>query len=185
MVPNYVSPSGFANRFPMTRDTLVKFISGFALVIMAVVIKVQLTLVWSIPGQVRWLVFTALGLGLMGLTVTVMLAPQAVRVDHGELVIERWLWSDFRVPLRQLTDAKLGPAIKLAGQVRRVVGNGGLMGFTGLFHVRDVGTVRVWATRLNAPTVLLHRVEGRPLLLGVDDSSALLDALRRNGVKVS
>lgn len=185
MVPNYVSPSGFEHRFLMTRDRLVTFISAFGVMLIAFILNVQLLMVWRSPTQVRLLVLPVLAIALVSLAVTVMLAPVAVRVHHGELVIERWLWSDFKVPLRQLTSARLGPPIKLAGEVRRVAGNGGLMGFTGLYHVKDVGTVRCWATRLNAPTVLLERSEGRPLLLGVDDANALLEALRRNGVKVA
>lgn len=53
------------------------------------------------------------------------------------------------------------------------------MGFTGLFHVSDVGLVRCWATRLGVPTVLVRRGRERPLLLGVDDPAGLLQALRR------
>lgn len=72
-----------------------------------------------------------------------------------------------------------GPSISLWGKVRRVAGNGGLMGFSGFFHVSGVGMVRLWATRLGVPTVLVRRAHGRPVLLGVDDPAGLERALRR------
>jgi len=175
---------GSAARFPMTRGAMVKFATALTAVILLVVLPLQFAVLMRVPvPEVRAVVLTVLVVVGLGLVVTVMLAPNAVRLEPGRLIVERWLWSDFSVPLRQLESAELGPELKVLGDVRRVAGNGGVMGFTGLFHVKNVGTVRCWATQLGTPTVLVRRVSGRPLLLGVDDARALLAALHRVGVR--
>lgn len=173
-----------AARFPMTRGAMVKFATALSVAILLVVLPLQFLVVMHLP--VLWARGAVLATLLLvggALVFTIMLAPNAVRIEGGRLVVERWLWSDFSVPLRQLTSAELGPELKLFGEVRRVAGNGGLMGFTGLFHVKNVGTVRCWATQLGTPTVLVRRVGARPLLLGVDDARGLLAALHRAGVR--
>jgi hypothetical protein len=173
-----------AARFPMTRGAMVKFATALTTLILLVVLPLQFAVMVRVPvPEVRALALTVLVVVGLGLVFTVMLAPNAVRIEGGRLVVERWLWSDFSVPLRQLESAEPGPELRLFGDVRRVAGNGGLMGFTGLFHVKNVGTVRCWATQLGTPTVLVRRVSGRPLLLGVDDAPALLAALHHAGVR--
>ncbi|MBL8909982.1 MAG: hypothetical protein JNM17_04670 [Archangium sp.] len=172
-------------RFPMTTGLMVKLVTAMTLVITFVLLPVQSAVMWHFTpvGPWRWFLLGVFALTFGALAFTFLLAPRAVRLSGGRLVVERWLWSDFAVPLRTLTSVEEGPQLKLiTGDVRRVAGNGGLMGFTGLFHVRNVGVVRCWATQLERPTVLVRRTEGRPLLLGVDDASALMNALRRNGV---
>ena len=168
-------------RFPMTTGKLVKAISAFSVLLLAVILPVQLWVVFTrVPLlPVKVLVAAALSLAVAALAITVMLAPRAVRLEGGHLVVERLWWSDFKVPVRSLLSAELGPKIELIGDVRRVAGNGGLMGFTGLYHVKNVGLVRCWATQLDTPTVLVRRREGRPLLLGVDHPMELVTALRR------
>ncbi|MDX2015594.1 MAG: hypothetical protein SFW67_35705 [Myxococcaceae bacterium] len=117
-------------------------------------------------------------LGVVGLTIA--WAPRSVRLDDDALVLERLAWPELRFPLSDLASAEEGPRLgALGGGVWRVAGNGGVMGFTGLFHVRGIGLVRLWATQLGTPTVLLRRHTGRPLLLGVDDARGLLEALAR------
>ncbi|MFT3711538.1 MAG: hypothetical protein QM817_28210 [Archangium sp.] len=172
-------------RFPMTTGTLVKVLSVMSGLIAFVMLPVQLFIVVRyvpVP-EARWIIVAVMLASFSALTITFLLAPRAVKVSGGRLVVERLAWSDFSVPLRQLTSVEPGPALQLiTGDVRRVAGNGGLMGFTGLFHVKDVGLVRCWATRTGTPTLLVRRSEGRPLLLGVDDADALRAALLRVGV---
>lgn len=173
------------SRFPMTTGLMVKVVTALTALITFVLLPVQAVAMYHFapPGPARGLVVAALALTFAVLAFTFLLAPRAVRVSGGRLVVERWLWSDFAVPLRTLRSVEPGPQLRLLrGEVRRVAGNGGLMGFTGLFYVKDVGLVRCWATQLEAPTVLVRRNDGRPLLLGVDDARGLMEALRRSGV---
>jgi Bacterial PH domain len=169
-----------AMRFPMTLSSLVKAISAFTFVLLAVVVPVQWWVVSRVPVPfVRIAMGGVICISLLGLLFLVLIAPRAVRLDGTKLSIERLGWSDFVVPLRQVTRVEAGPAITmLSGDVRRVAGNGGVLGFTGLFHVKDLGLVRCWATRLDRPTVLIHRMHERPVMLGVDDAPALLSALQ-------
>lgn len=175
-------------RFPMTMGTMVKVVTAMTVFMTFVLLPVQAAMIFRfVPaGPFRWLMVGVFALTFGVLAFTFLLAPRGVRLSGGRLVVERWLWSDFSVPLRTLSSVAPGPELRLmTGEVRRVAGNGGLMGFTGLFHVRDVGVVRCWATQLARPTVLVRRTDGRPLLLGVDDASGLMTALRRAGVNAA
>ncbi|MFO0601325.1 MAG: hypothetical protein U0228_38810 [Myxococcaceae bacterium] len=171
-------------RFPMTTGGLVKFTTALSAVILAVVLPIQLYVVATfVPvGPLRAVVFSVLGLTVLGLGWAFLLAPRAVRLTGSRLAVERLAWTDFEVPLREVTSFSPGPAMGLLGPVRRVAGNGGLMGFTGLFHVPDVGLVRAWVTQLGVPTVIVRRAGGRPLLLGVDAPGELEAALHQAGV---
>lgn len=164
-------------RFEMTLGTLVKVTTALT----AVVVPVQLAVLWTLPvAPVRPVAGGVMAVVALVLVLTALWAPRAVRLDAARLVVERRGWFDFELPLRQVTRVERGPALELlGGDVRRVAGNGGLMGFTGLYRVAGVGLVRCFATRLGRPTVLVHRAHERPLLLGVDDADGLLTALRR------
>lgn len=168
-------------RFPMTLGTFTRVTTLGALVLIGVMLPFQYLMVLRhIPLQgIRFLVLGVLSLVALIMLFTVAIAPRAVRVGAHKLSVERLFWPDFEVPLRQVTGVEEGPVITMMGQVRRVAGNGGLMGFTGLFHVAGVGLVRCWATRLGLPTVIVRRADQRPLLLGVDDPAGLREALRR------
>lgn len=167
-------------RFPMTLSSLVKAITALTFVILAIVVPLQWWFVAQVPVPfIRPAMAVVTGLSLLALLFVVLISPRAVRLDGGKLSIERRGWSDFVVPLRQMTRVEAGPRLTLlSGDVRRIAGNGGVLGFTGLFHVKDIGLVRCWATRLETPTVLIHRKHERPVLLGVDDAPALLSALQ-------
>ena len=169
-----------AMRFPMTLSSLVKAITAFTFVLLAVVVPFQWWFIAHVPVPfIRTAMAVGTAVSLLALVFVVLITPRAVRLDGAKLSIERLGWSDFVVPLRQVTRVEAGPALTLfSGDVRRVAGNGGMLGFTGFFHVKDVGLVRCWATRLETPTVLIHRTHERPVLLGVDDAPALLSALQ-------
>lgn len=167
-------------RFPMTVGTSVKWISLVALAAGAVTLPIPFLLASqpAIPGPVAWLAVLPSVVVPVALGLTVLWAPRAVRLEPDALVVERLAWSDVRIPLGEVTAVAEGPELKtFGGNVMRVAGNGGLLGFTGLYRVRGVGLVRCWATRLGAPTVLVSRKSERPVLLGVDDGPALLKAL--------
>jgi hypothetical protein len=165
-------------RFPMTTSRTVVALTGGTLLIVAVTLAVALGAgptpeAGLLPGVVAVVVCGAVAL-------SVLWAPRAVRLDGDALAVERLAWSDVRIPLADIASVEPGPPLEaFGGDVWRVAGNGGVMGFTGLFHVRGVGAVRCWATQLGASTVLVRRRTGRPVLLGVDDGRGLLEALRR------
>jgi hypothetical protein len=168
-------------RFPMTTDGWVKFTTLMTLVLVVFVLP-NVALATNrapIPEGVTVITHAAQGFLLLVLLWTVLAAPRAVRLTPKAVLVERLALPDFEIPWSEVTGVQEAPSIELRGQVRRVAGNGGLMGFTGLYSVTGVGTVRCFATRLHRPTVLLSRREGRPVLLGVDEPHRLLEALRR------
>jgi hypothetical protein len=165
-------------RFPMTTSRTVMALTGGTLLVVAFALLVAFDVVPQSSTAVR----PGLGAALVSVVVglAILWAPRAVRLDDDVLAVERLAWADVRIPLADITSVEPGPALTtFGGDVWRVAGNGGVMGFTGLFHVRGVGAVRCWATQLGAPTVLVSRRSGRPVLLGVDDGRGLLEALRR------
>lgn len=171
-------------RFPMTTDGAVKWITALtgAVVLMTSLVPLALFASPHVPAPVAWLtMLVTLGVPAI-LGFTVLLAPRGVRLEHDTLVVERLAWSDVRIPLADITSAEVGPQLALmGGGAWRYAGNGGLMGFTGFFKVRSTGEVaRCWASRLGG-TVLLHRRDERPVLLGVDDCAGLLQALHTHG----
>lgn len=167
-------------RFPMTLDRVTRGITIGAVLLIALILPVQavVTLQKAPPplGVPLSIVF-----GVVGATLLLGLAwaPRAVKVGRDTLLVERLGWTPYEQRLDEVTGVEDGPAIELRGPVRRVAGNGGLMGYSGLYHLAGVGLVRLWATRLGTPTVLLRRGDERPLLLGVDDPAALKAALLR------
>lgn len=169
-----------AMRFPMTVGTSVRWISFVALAVGAVTfpIPILVALQPSVPAPVVWVSLVPSFIVPVVLLLTVLWSPKAVRLEADALVVERRGWSDLRIPLAEVAGVSRGPELKAFGSgVTRIAGNGGLMGFTGLYRVTGVGLVRCWATRLGAPTVLVTRKSERPVLLGVDDGPALLQAL--------
>lgn len=168
-------------RFPMTLDRLTKVITVFSLLLVGLLLPVQYFVVLrDIPlPLMKWLVISVSSAVALAMLFTVAIAPRGVRISTGRIVIERLWWFDHVIPLREVVGVEEGPPLNVLGKVWRVAGNGGLMGFTGLFHVSKIGLVRCWATRLGVPTVLVRRAGAKPLLLGVDDPSGLLRALKR------
>ncbi len=168
-------------RFPMTTDGWVKGTTLFTLVAIAASWPAMLLAVDQ-PATPKGIhLFVGLTLGAVGLLLvgTVLAAPRAVRLTANALIVERLVLPDFELAWSEVTGVQEAPALELMGQVRRVAGNSGLMGFTGLYSVAGVGTVRCFATRLHRPTVLVSRRGRRPLLLGVDEPHRLLEVLRR------
>lgn len=167
-------------RFPMTVGTSVRWISFVALAIGVLTFPIPILVAMqpSVPAPIAWLSALPSFIVPVVLLLTVLWSPRAVRLEADALVVERRGWSEFRIPLAEVSAVEAGPELKAFGSgVTRIAGNGGLMGFTGLYRVRGVGLVRCWATRLGAKTVLVTRKSERPVLLGVDDGPTLLRAL--------
>ena len=172
---------GGSMRFPMTLGTSTKVITISSLLVVGVVLPLQYFMVLRhVPSpELKGALMAVLSLATSIILFTVAIAPRAVRVGSNKLFVERLLWRDYELPLSEVRAIEEGPPLSLFGNAWRVAGNGGLMGFSGLFHVSQVGLVRCWATRLGTPTVLVRRAHRRPLLLGVDDPAGLLRELRR------
>jgi hypothetical protein len=168
-------------KFPMTIDGWVKGITAVTVVALSIWFPVMIAVVGSstAPWGIVLLVKLSAALVTVVLVATALGSPTAVKVTNAALVIERRALGDYEIPWSEVSGAQEAPPLKLRGDVRRVAGNGGFLGFTGLFSVKDVGTVRCWATKLGTPTVLVGRKNARPVLLGVDDAPALLEAIRR------
>jgi hypothetical protein len=166
-------------RFPMSLSRPIHVITGLSLLGAGAVSFVAATQLHAPPAVAALPVVVAV-LVVAVVALAVLWAPRAVRLHDDAVIIERLASAEVRLPLAEVTSVEPGPALQpFGGRVWRVAGNGGVMGFTGLFFVRGVGLVRCWATRLGTPTVLLRRSAGRPVLLGVDEAPALLDALRQ------
>jgi hypothetical protein len=163
----------------MTIDGWVKGITVFTVVLLAVTFPLIAAAVGQPGVPFAITVFTRIALSVVALVLVVSAlgAPKAVKLTHHALVVERLGLGDYEVPWAAIGEVREAPPLQLRGPVRRVAGNGGFFGFTGLFSVQGVGTVRCWATRLNTPTVLVERHGERPVLLGVDEPQKLLAAI--------
>lgn len=167
--------------FRMTRD---RFHWLTPLILMPILIAQPIVLHWALrraprppPPAIEWLVLATIGSVWLILIVTTMLAPRAVVVTARELVIERFAWPAFRVPLTEVTAVGDGPpASFFRSKVRRVAGNGGWIWSGGLFSADGIGRVRAWLTRLG-PTVVVRRKAGLPMLLTVDDAAGFTAAV--------
>ncbi len=168
-------------RFAMTTDGWVKGTTVGTVVLLGVTFPL-VSMAVAHPG-VPWgvTIFSRASVAVVGLVLlwTMLGAPRAVKVTTPALVIERLVLPDVELPWTSIAEVREAPPIELRGEVRRVAGNGGFFGFTGLYAVSGVGTVRCWATRLHRPTVLVSRHGERPVLLGVDDPHGLLEAIHR------
>lgn len=167
-------------RFPMTVGASVRWISIAALAIGALTFPIPFLVAMqpSVPSPIAWLSALPSIIVPLVLLLTVLWSPRAVRLEADAMVVERRGWPELRIPLSEVSAVAAGPKLEAFGsRVIRIAGNGGLMGFTGLYRVAGVGLVRCWATQLGAPTVLVTRKSERPVLLGVDDGAGLLQAL--------
>lgn len=164
-------------RFPMTMGRAVAAVTALVVVMFVALLFLPFGLQQArVPLFAVLIVPFALGVSL---ALTVLWAPRAVRLEGDALLVERLAWPAYRIPLHSIAFAEPGPELRFAqGAVRRVAGNGGLMGFTGWFWVDGVGLTRVWATQLGTPTLVLRRHGARPILLGVDDAPGLTAALK-------
>ena len=166
--------------FPMTCDAFHFWIP----VLVGPAVALPIFATPRLPAPIALLTFGILGLVWLSLGITTLMAPRSVRFSFGELRVVRLAWPSFNLPWSGLVSVERGPNVKLLGSgVRRVAGVGGWFWSGGLFRADGVGNVRAWITRLG-PTIILRRLEGLPILLGVDDVEGLLQALRERGLKV-
>jgi hypothetical protein len=105
--------------------------------------------------------------------IAVLFVVRSYEVGPGELRIGRLLWSS-RIDLAGLTRAFHDPAAM--AKSLRVLGNGGLYSFTGLYQSHTLGRYRAFVTDPKRAVVL--RMPGRTLVISPEDPRVFLDQLR-------
>lgn len=115
---------------------------------------------------------TAIPVGI--LAVCALFTVRGYAIGSGELLIRRLLWTT-RLPLKDLVSARFEP--EAMNRSLRLLGNGGLYSFTGLFRNKTLGNYRAFVTDLNRTVVL--RFPSRTVVVSpaapekfVDDISA-------------
>lgn len=92
---------------------------------------------------------TAIPVGI--LVVCALFTVRGYAIGSGELLIRRLLWTT-RLPLKDLVSARFEP--EAMNRSLRLLGNGGLYSFTGLFRNKTLGNYRAFVTDLNRTVVL-------------------------------
>ncbi|MFO0601324.1 MAG: hypothetical protein U0228_38805 [Myxococcaceae bacterium] len=168
---------GPPTRFPMTAGPVMKFNRA----LFAAFVGVPLVGVVVATRSLCAFLLVALWAVLVAAMARIPFAPQAVSLSTTHLRVERLGWSDFEVPLRELTSFSTGPAFGLFEALFQ--GNRGLgASLTGVFLVEGAGLARAWVARLGVRTVIVHRDNGLPLVLGVDAPGELEAALLAAGI---
>ena len=123
-----------------------------------------------VPGPARWLMVLTPSILLLGS------APFAIRgysVRGRRLVIHRLMW-DTEFPLDRLKEASAMPgAMKRS---IRLMGNGGLFSFTGLYSNRSLGRYRAFATDFDRTVVL--KLSDRTLVVSPDAPEEFVQAVK-------
>jgi hypothetical protein len=94
-------------------------------------------------------------------------------IDGKVLFVRRLLWST-RIPLHGLDKVWLDPAV-CKGAIR-VVGNGGLFSFSGLFYSKALGKFRVFVTDFSQAAVL--KLAGQVVVLSPKSPHAFVEHLQ-------
>jgi hypothetical protein len=120
----------------------------------------------------------ALVVAVPTLVVAWAMAPRAVAVDAGELLIERRAWWPRRVRLDAIRSA--GPYA--GGRGVRVMGVGGFFGNYGAYYAPALGRFSLYSTR-SGMAVIVRRSDGVPLVLTPDDVDGTIAAIDRRPVE--
>lgn len=126
----------------------------------------------ALPGQPT----VARASGLLGPVIVAVawaMAPAAFEVAAGDVRVLRRAWRPYVVPSARLLDL---PDPERAGL--RALGNGGLFGWYGRYHRRDIGTYRLYATTLaNAFLVPLRGSGGEVVVVSPADATGFRAAV--------
>jgi hypothetical protein len=132
------------------------------------------------PGfRTAWVVALAIGVPVLAVGATLAVAwaraPTSIRVEGGEVVVERNRWSPARIPLAGVRDVEPVPPSQLRG-LRRVSGYaaGGVR--YGTFRTPALGTFEMYATR-RGECVSLETPEGK-VVVTPDDPAAFVREAR-------
>ena len=132
------------------------------------------------PGlRTAWVVALAVGVPVLAVGATLAVAwaraPTSIRVEGGEVLVERNRWSPERIPLARVRDVEPLAPDRLRG-LRRVSGYaaGGVR--YGTFRTPGLGTFELYAAR-RGECDLLETPEGR-VVVAPDDPAAFLAAVR-------
>jgi hypothetical protein len=100
---------------------------------------------------------------------SLLLVIRAYELDRSQLVVHRLLWPT-RIDIRGLTRVWHDPAA-LKGSLR-VLGNGGLFSFSGLFYNRALGRYRLFGTDPKRAVVML--MTARAVVVTPEDPDAFI-----------
>ncbi|HEY1696487.1 MAG TPA: PH domain-containing protein [Polyangiaceae bacterium] len=103
------------------------------------------------------------------------MAPCAVAIDGGELLIERRAWSPLRITRSTIASAE--PLDRLGTRPLRLFGVGGFFGSYGLFSSRELGRFRLYARRRGQAVLVRRRGDELPLVLTPDDVAGTIAAI--------
>jgi hypothetical protein len=110
------------------------------------------------------------------------MAPRAIAVAGGELLVERRAWPALRLPLAAVASA--APIDRVGGRVIRLFGVGGFFGSYGLFSSDTLGRFRLYATRSGQAVQIRRNDGGLPLVVTPDDVAGTIAAIDRRPVVV-
>ena len=108
------------------------------------------------------------------LVVSLSFVVRGYALDGNDLVIQRLFWRT-RIPLVGLPSVSVAPGI-CKGSIR-LMGNGGLFAFTGLYRNKALGRYRLFATDLSRPVVIL--LQGRTVVVTPAAPDHFAEQLRR------
>jgi hypothetical protein len=131
------------------------------------------------PGWTRWLPAAVVAGALLAVAATLGVAwaraPRSIRVEGGEVVVERNRWSPARIPLAEVRAVEPVPAAALRG-LRRVSGYAAGEVRYGTFSSPALGRFELQAPR-RGPCVRLETADGAVLVVP-DDPEAFLATAR-------
>jgi len=154
-----------------------KLLIGVSTAASAILIGVALIIWRSVPGT--------LGAALAGLTPATMLGGllfviREYRLDGPHLYVRRSLW-ETDVDLREFASVEIDPAA-MKGSMR-ILGNGGLYSFSGLYWSKKLGRFRAFVTDHGRAVVL--RSSERAVVVSPADPNAFIEDILGHNPRLS
>ncbi len=138
----------------------------------------------------EWFLIVLMAVITLGVTAwAICCSPQYLVVDDQGLGI-RWRVGGRFIPLSNISEVKWldadGPS-NFITKSTRVWGNGGVFGYTGLMHNKQIGKYHIYARRMTG-LVLVKCVDGKNVVVGCDEPQQLVADLTSRlatGIKVN
>lgn len=104
-------------------------------------------------------------------------SPQHIIVDNEGVGIRQRLGGKF-LPKSEIKSVewydKDGKTLRMDKTTIRVVGNGGMFGYTGRWRNKEIGTFTIYARRLTG-LVMFELTDGKKIVVSCDEPQALVD----------
>lgn len=127
----------------------------------------------------RWTIVLGIGSAVAGIF---GFSLRRITVDERAVRLQRWLFGARVIPIGQIAQARLVLPGETSGSLR-LLGNGGLFGWFGIFSNPQFGRYTVLATRSDR-LVALRLQNKQVVLFSADDPAAVLEALAQRGAPV-